>query len=352
MTSSKNPSTTAAASRPIELTAASRLLVIAPHPDDESLGCGGLILHARERGAAVRVLVVTDGDNNPWPQRLLERRLILRAEHRAAWGRRRRGEVLAAVTLLGLSESDVAFAGMPDQGLTTQLMSGEEGLRGTLRREIDAFAPTDIASPSLYDTHADHSAAALIVRLTLRGMTAAPAFYEYLVHGPATFEAAQQLAVRLNAAQVADKRAAILCHQTQTALSARRFTAYAAETETFVDPAVAAASHPVRHAAHEHGQWRIKLSPRRWFDRVAPAYLNVVACDGSQIVARRRVALSNPWRTIVDTASGAEVGRAKYSLSAGLLLPESAIPSATTLYLKRQGGVTFFDEAGWIEVAV
>ena len=37
------------------------LVVVAPHPDDESLGCGGLIAEARRLGRAVRLVVVTDG---------------------------------------------------------------------------------------------------------------------------------------------------------------------------------------------------------------------------------------------------------------------------------------------------
>ena len=43
------------------LTGDGPLLVLAPHPDDESLGCGGIIAEARARGHAVYVTVVTDG---------------------------------------------------------------------------------------------------------------------------------------------------------------------------------------------------------------------------------------------------------------------------------------------------
>jgi LmbE family N-acetylglucosaminyl deacetylase len=51
-----------------------RVMVLAPHPDDETLATTGLLQQAVSAGAAVRVLFVTDGDNNLWPQRAVERR--------------------------------------------------------------------------------------------------------------------------------------------------------------------------------------------------------------------------------------------------------------------------------------
>jgi GlcNAc-PI de-N-acetylase len=42
-----------------------RLLVIAPHPDDETVGAGGAIATARERGWNVTVVFVTSGDVRP-----------------------------------------------------------------------------------------------------------------------------------------------------------------------------------------------------------------------------------------------------------------------------------------------
>jgi LmbE family N-acetylglucosaminyl deacetylase len=64
-------------------------VVVAPHPDDEILGCGGLLRHAAEQGMEVRVVAVTDGeacypDEHWWtPERLRSAR---RAELAAALG--------------------------------------------------------------------------------------------------------------------------------------------------------------------------------------------------------------------------------------------------------------------------
>src|SRR5437016_12191020 len=79
---------------------ADRLLVLAPHPDDESLAIGGLLRLARAVGASVRVIYLTSGENNPWAQRACERRWRIGFVERQRWGRRREGETLASLARL------------------------------------------------------------------------------------------------------------------------------------------------------------------------------------------------------------------------------------------------------------
>jgi len=55
----------------------SRLTLFAPHPDDEALACGVILQQAVRPGAAIRIVYVTDGDDNPWPYQALERRWSL-----------------------------------------------------------------------------------------------------------------------------------------------------------------------------------------------------------------------------------------------------------------------------------
>ena len=94
-----------------------RITVLAPHPDDESLGAGGLIQQALAAGAGVRVIFITDGDNNPWPQRWIERRWRIDGECRPRWGARRRAEALRALERLGVPASQAEFFGLPDAGI-------------------------------------------------------------------------------------------------------------------------------------------------------------------------------------------------------------------------------------------
>ena len=97
-------------------------MLIAPHPDDEALACSVILQQAVRAGAAIRVVYVTDGDNNPWPQRALERRWRLSASDRKRWGKLRRAEALAALRVLGIHPADVQFLALPDQGLTDLLL--------------------------------------------------------------------------------------------------------------------------------------------------------------------------------------------------------------------------------------
>src|SRR5688572_26068919 len=102
----------------MDLTARDRLLVVAPHPDDESLGAGGLIARAVARGAAVHVVLATDGDNAAWIQRVWERRWRIGEPDRRRFGVWRRAEAMAALAALGVAPSAVTCLAYPDQGLT------------------------------------------------------------------------------------------------------------------------------------------------------------------------------------------------------------------------------------------
>src|SRR5215475_693274 len=107
---------------PLALDSDSRLMVFAPHPDDEALGCGIMLQRARAASAATRVVYVTDGENNPWPQRFLERKWRLDSHDRKRWGQLRRAECLAALRVLGHDPASACFLTMPDQGLTGLLV--------------------------------------------------------------------------------------------------------------------------------------------------------------------------------------------------------------------------------------
>lgn len=98
----------------LTLNAGTRLLVVAPHPDDESIATGELIQQVRLAGGEVQILLLTNGDNNPWPQRWVERRVRIGLDERRRWGERRRTEVGEALVRLGVD----AQALRPRDGLT------------------------------------------------------------------------------------------------------------------------------------------------------------------------------------------------------------------------------------------
>jgi LmbE family N-acetylglucosaminyl deacetylase len=85
-----------------------RVVVVAAHPDDETLGVGALIQRLHERGSGVELVVATDGEA-AFP--------ALSAPDRAALGRARRRELHASLEAQGLAQVRVHWLGLPDSGL-------------------------------------------------------------------------------------------------------------------------------------------------------------------------------------------------------------------------------------------
>ena len=94
-----------------------RLLVLAPHCDDEILGAGGLIQAALRQGMDVRVVVVTAGDGYRRATIAEFHRPLLTPEDFIVMGERRQQESLNALARLGLSPDAVTFLAYPERGL-------------------------------------------------------------------------------------------------------------------------------------------------------------------------------------------------------------------------------------------
>src|SRR5262249_7652114 len=94
---------------PLTLNAHDRLLVLAPHPDGETVANGGLILAARAAGAAIRIVWATAGEQNPWAQLAHEGRWPRSPADRRRWGALRREESRAALRMLGAEDADTSW---------------------------------------------------------------------------------------------------------------------------------------------------------------------------------------------------------------------------------------------------
>src|SRR5262245_54609313 len=112
----------------IRLVPTDRVLVVAPHPDDEILAAGCLLQHAADLEAAVRILYVTRGENNPWAQRVHERRWRITPTDRERWALLRQREAIASLNSLDLPAECTRSLAFPDQGLTDFMMSGGRAL--------------------------------------------------------------------------------------------------------------------------------------------------------------------------------------------------------------------------------
>lgn len=201
-----------------------RVLVFAPHPDDESLAAAGVIQRANYVGAALSVVFATDGDNNPWPQRVAERRWHIDHGGRQRWGAKRRSEALDALAALSVKPDCARFLGYPDQGLTAELTQGSK-LRTDVLAEIEAFRPSVIISPSLSDRHPDHNALGLLLHFARnRFDDSGTRWLSYMLHGKTPSPDASSLwSLDLSPAELDRKRDAVLRHRSQMILSRKRF---------------------------------------------------------------------------------------------------------------------------------
>ena len=334
-----------------------RILILAPHPDDESLATGGMIQRALKEGGKVRVLFISDGENNPWPQRFLERRWRIGKAERQRWGAQRRQEALAALRCLRLSEADACFLGLPDQGTTTLLLSAEEPLIRTLVEKITDWQPTLLVAPSPHDLHPDHNALAVLVNLALArlGSERGPRLLHYLVHTRKERLPAPRWGLHLSMDERALKREAIRQHATQMALSQNRFLGYARSVEYFYPPDAHDPSHPIRDAGFEGGALRIWLQPA--FVPGRSGELLVAFENPLQGSIRWRVPLrlAGGVARIRDAVTGRAVRQATLRSIHRLVevrLPLSPVLPVERLAIKFSRRTAFYDEAGWREIAL
>jgi LmbE family N-acetylglucosaminyl deacetylase len=119
-------------------------LVLAPHPDDETLACGGLIARKRAGGMSVWIAVASDGSRSHRSQLISPQQL----------SDLRRKELFTACRELGVHESSVFWLGLPDQ----ELRQMESDLTARFEDLIRALRPGEIYIPTRFDSHPDHRA--------------------------------------------------------------------------------------------------------------------------------------------------------------------------------------------------
>lgn len=94
-----------------------RILIFAPHEDDEALGCAGFIQKAVAAGADVHVVAMTNGEFPEIDVFLFEETILTRPAQFIRLGYMRQKETLAALSLLGVKPDAVTFLGYPNQYL-------------------------------------------------------------------------------------------------------------------------------------------------------------------------------------------------------------------------------------------
>ena len=192
-----------------------RLLILAPHPDDEALGTAGIIQEALHLKIPVKVVYLSHGDNNEVSFILHEKHLVILKKAFIAMGELRHKEAVAAMKFLGLPENQLIFLGYPDFGtmeiftkywntqkpfrsMLTRVTAvpykecfsfnapyAGESILNDLKRVILDFQPTKIFVTLPVDVNRDHRAYYLFLQVALwdlEGQIKKPMVLPYLVH--------------------------------------------------------------------------------------------------------------------------------------------------------------------------
>jgi LmbE family N-acetylglucosaminyl deacetylase len=201
----------------LSLAAEDRILVLAPHPDDEVLGAGGVIQQAVEMQLPLQIVFLTAGDFNEWSFMLYRRTPSITPTHVRQMGVVRINEAIDAAAVMGVAPEDVIFLGYPDSGTLDILYrhwgedrppyrgwltrstavpyeqafrqgapyKGEEILQD-LKTILRDFRPTKIFVSHPADHHPDHRSLYIYLRVALWDLAdeIQATIYPYLVHYP------------------------------------------------------------------------------------------------------------------------------------------------------------------------
>ena len=264
-----------------------RILILAPHPDDEVIACAGIIQKALKAGAQVRIVYLTNGDHNEFAFIVYEKRITLRQGEFIHLGKVRQKESIKAMKFLGLSEKDLVFLGYPDYGTfeifckywhtqkpfrdrLTRISSVPykdnpsygtkyygENILSDLTKQILDYHPDKIFVSHPADVNVDHKTLYLFLQVALSDLEARmtkPEVYPYFVHcvgwpkpshyhpelelyPPDKFNGSRINWLRsdLSADELDKKYRAILFYKSQTQSSAFYLFSFARKNELFSD---------------------------------------------------------------------------------------------------------------------
>lgn len=267
------------------LSSEDRILVFAPHPDDEVLGVGGVLQRAMSLKLPVKVVFFTHGDSNQWSFLLYRKHPVIMPGAVQKMGLVRRDEALSASSILGINANNLIFLGYPDFGtmniwyhhwnarpplrsMLTRVTKvpyqgafrpgasykGEEILQD-IRSILADFKPTKIFISHPADHNGDHLSMYLFLRVALwdEEMEDKVTLYPYLIHylgwpKPAGFHPDKPIEPpsflkniiqwrqhRLTPQEFELKKAALQAHKTQYASTPKYLLSFIRPNEIFGD---------------------------------------------------------------------------------------------------------------------
>jgi len=268
----------------LTIDSTTRLLLVAPHPDDEVLAAGGLLQRLRAANAQLRVVYLTDGEGFPEGVKAREGREDVKPSDYREYGQLRKDEARAALHRLGIPADDLVFLGFPNGGLSrlltrywsdrrppytspytrrdrptkSEMVEAAATFRGEdlsqeLATIIGAFKPTMVLTPRKEDQHVDHCAAWYFTSDALGDVTRVepdyrPELITYVIHfeswpydesevPPLSGGRGGWVRVPLTPREVSIKLDAIRKYKTQMQVMDSFLEAFARKSEVFAKPA-------------------------------------------------------------------------------------------------------------------
>jgi len=157
-------------SKPYPFSGAPVALIIAPHPDDETLGCGGLIARKRLQGDPVHVAYITDGcAAYPDHPVLIPRALAIKRED----------EARESVRIVGVERTELTFLGARDGTLARLEVQAAAELTNRIVAVLSHVQPDEVFLPCRHDGSSEHDAVFVLVSRALAASGLRPRIFEY-----------------------------------------------------------------------------------------------------------------------------------------------------------------------------
>jgi LmbE family N-acetylglucosaminyl deacetylase len=195
----------------LPITSATSLLVVSPHPDDESLCCSGVIQRVLKAGGHVSIVWLTSGDGSELDLLVVEKSLFIKPRKLRDLAIRRMQESREAATILGVPQDRLYFLGYPDRGILpiitdnyitpyrskftdatavpypNALSPGHPYTGENLERDFESVLervhPTLVLAPSPRDAHPDHRATGIVAIRALARRNEISKMRYWIVHG-------------------------------------------------------------------------------------------------------------------------------------------------------------------------
>jgi len=195
----------------LPITSTTTLLVVSPHPDDESLCCSGVIQRVVKAGGHVSIVWLTSGDGSELDLLVVEKSLFIKPGKLRDLAMRRMQESREAAAILGVPSDRLYFLGYPDRGIlpiitdnyitpyrskftdstavpyANALSPGRaytgQNLEHDFESVLERVHPTLVLAPSPRDSHPDHRATGVVAIRAMARRNELSKLRYWIVHG-------------------------------------------------------------------------------------------------------------------------------------------------------------------------